>query len=433
MAIRVLTVYHAGRDRQHRDRERALRSEGAELALLVPDAWPEPAAEQTLSDESFPIIELAVRRPGDVNRHSYADGRRLRELIAEVRPDVLDIREEPFSLATRQLLAAADPATPVVMYTAQNIDKRLPPPFSGYERRALRRAAGLYPCSRQAAAVARGKGFAGTVSVLPLGYDDTLFHAGAQTLASEEITLLLAGRLVREKGIATAVRVLQRVHAVRPARLVLVGQGPLADSARQLARTLDVASQLELRPWLQGAELAALYRSAHVVLVPSRATHTWAEQFGRVITEAQASGAVVAGYASGAIAEVAGEAGIIVAPGDFERLAQRVSDVVSDAEEFERRREAGRLSAARQTWHQVARTQLELYEAVSGPGVARRQLPRSPRARRALAREEFGATAAAAGGMRPFALPVLRNSGSPARALAVTIDAVAELAARLHR
>jgi glycosyltransferase involved in cell wall biosynthesis len=431
MALRVLTVYHAGRIPEHRARQRALAGAGAELTLVVPASWPEPGSEDQLSAEPFEIVELAVRRAGDVNRHAYAEPAQLRAVIERVRPDVLDLHEEPFSVAARQWLRAAGLDLPAVAYTAQNIDKRFPPPFAGYERRALRRLGGIYPCSHQAASVVRGKGFAGQVEVLPLGYDAELYRAGQQTLAAEELTLLLAGRLVPEKGVTTAVRVLAAVDATRPARLLLVGEGPAAADARSLAAALGVERRLEIRPWLAPTELAELYRETHVLLIPSRATETWVEQYGRVITEAQASGAVVAGYASGAIAEVAGEPGIIVAPGEFDRLAQRVTAAVSDASEFDRRRDGGLRAVAERSWDAIARRQLALYEAVAGAAVAPLTLPGSPRARRAGARAEFGAPATTPAGPRPFALPLLRRSGLLSRLAGRVIDAAAELAARL--
>ena len=99
-----------------------------------------------------------MRRPGDVNRHGYTDSHALARLVRDLAPDLLDVHEEPFSVAARQWLAAAPPDLPIVMYTAQNVDKRFPPPFAQYERAAHRRVAALYPCSGQAASVARGKG-----------------------------------------------------------------------------------------------------------------------------------------------------------------------------------------------------------------------------------------------------------------------------------
>jgi glycosyltransferase involved in cell wall biosynthesis len=432
MSIRVLRVYHGGRDPQHRARESALQAAGVEVTLAVPSQWGETGHESELSPEPFPIIELPVKRPGDVNRHAYVTKGALRRVLADAQPEVLDIHEEPFSLAARQWLRAATAELPVLMYSAQNVDKRFPPPFSRLEAAALGRATACYPCSRQAASVLRGKGFSGRIEVLPLGYDDTVFRLGHQSLDADEIVLVLVGRLVPEKGVADAVRTLAHVHAMRPARLMLIGSGSETEPAAALASSLGVGDRVELAPWRSGEELAADYQKAHVVLVPSRPTETWVEQFGRVIVEAQASGAVVAGYSSGAIPEVAGEAGIVVATGDVERLSEAVARVVADPDEFASRREAGRVQSTTRTWHAVASRQAALYEAVHAGQNERLRLSSSPRRRRAEARAEFGPTASTISGERPFAMPVLRRGGQVASALAATIDAANEIAARLR-
>src|SRR5712691_998601 len=119
--MRILRVYHGGRDPGHRARERALVAAGVEVTLVVPEEWPGATAEREPSDEPFRIVELPVRRPGDVNRHAYREVKALAGLIRELRPDVLDVHEEPFSVATRQWLAAAPQELPVLLYTAQNI------------------------------------------------------------------------------------------------------------------------------------------------------------------------------------------------------------------------------------------------------------------------------------------------------------------------
>ncbi len=126
------------------------------------------------------------------------------------------------------------------MYTAQNVDKRYPPPFAGYERPAHRRVAALYPCSRQAASVARGKGFTGLIEVIPLGYDPGVFIPGEQSVDDDELVLALAWPPRAGKGCPGRRRVLARLNAARPARLVIVGSGPeerrlRASSPRRLA------------------------------------------------------------------------------------------------------------------------------------------------------------------------------------------------------
>jgi glycosyltransferase involved in cell wall biosynthesis len=430
--VRVLRVYHGGRIPAHRARERALVAAGIDVTLVAPTRWPEASSEGTATD-TFPTFELPVSREGDVNRHAYKSQAAIRQLLTEVRPDVLDLHEEPFSAAARQWLKAAPPDLPVVMYTAQNVDKRFPPPFAQYERAAYRRVAALYPCSAQAASVARGKGFAGAIDVLPLGYDDTAFVPGTQSLDADEFVVGLFGRLVPEKGLTDAVRILARLNATGPTRLVVAGSGPDEAAGRALAASLGVADRLEFGPWLSPADLAAAYRRTHVVLVPSRPTETWVEQFGRVIVEAQASGAVVAGYASGSIPEVAGEAAILTEVGAYDDLGDRIAAVAADPSEFARLRAAGLAHSADRTWAYVAERQAGLYRRVAAGRVTRLRLPRAPAARRARAREEFGPTAETTAGRRPFALPVLRAGGPAPSVLAKALDAGAGLAARARR
>jgi glycosyltransferase involved in cell wall biosynthesis len=428
--MRVLRVYHSGRNAAERARERALVDAGVALTLVVPAAWPEPDADPSLSEPCFEIIELPVVRAGDINRHRYQDSGAVERTIRSVKPDVLDIHEEPFSLAGRQWLAAAPSEVPVVMYAAQNVDKRLPPPFSTYERRAHARVAALYPCSKQAASVARGKGFAGVIEIIPLGYDPAVFRAGTQRLQVGELVLGLFGRLVREKGPLDAVRVLSAANAIRPTRLILAGEGTEGPGAFELASALGVGERLEIRPWRSLNELASTYRQTHIVLVPSTATMTWVEQFGRVIVEAQASGAVVAGYASGAIAEVVAEAGVLVPEGDSNGLTARVAELIGRPDEYDRLRADGLALAQVRTWDSIASRHASLYELVAS-GAGRVRLPRDPAARRAAARDEFGPTASTLAGERPFALPALRRGGLLARLLASAVDLVEAVRSRV--
>jgi glycosyltransferase involved in cell wall biosynthesis len=427
----VLRVYHGGRDSAHRARERALQRAGVDVTLAVPSAW-KGVDRDEISDPGLDVRELAIVREGDVNRHAYEDDVS-GALVRDVQPDVIDIHEEPFSVATRQWLKAAGTNLPVVMYTAQNVDKRYPPPFAQYERAAYRRVSAFYPCSAQAASVVRGKGFAGLIEVLPLGYDDSLVFTGNQSLDDDEIRLGLFGRLVPEKGVLDAVRVLAALQSVRPTTLVIAGDGPATLPALELAGSLSVRERVEVAPWRSTEELAAIYRTTHVVLVPSQPTETWVEQFGRVIVEAQASGAVVAGYASGSIPEVAGEAAILAEVGDVTGLAEGIRRLLLDADDFSRRRKRGIALSAGRTWTKVAERQADLYRRVVAGNVPRLDVPRSPRLRRELARAEFETTAATTAGRRPFALPVLRRGGVVPDALGLLLDVGAEIAAGTPR
>jgi len=396
------------------------------VCLITPNGWANEPDFQDTPTQGFAIQRLAVIRPGDVNRHRYRSTAELRSAIESFCPDVIDIHEEPFSAVTHQVLSVIDPDVPVVMYSAQNIDKRYPPPFHQYEHRALERATVCYPCSRQAAAVLRAKGFCGHIEVLPLGYDNTTFFEGDQSLKDVELVMVLAGRLVPEKGIMDAVEILSQVHNIRPTRLVLAGHGPEQMRAIELAQTRGVERFLDVQPWLRPDELAALYRSAHVVLVPSYATSTWTEQFGRTIVEAHASGALVAGYATGAIPEVVGDAGILARQGDWLRLAEEILAVVGNADGYAQYRSLGRALSKDRTWDAVADRHADLYRRANSGDCTSRPALRSAKTRRQLARKEFGPTAATPSGTRPFAVPILRRGGIPAGAIGRIIDGFAE-------
>jgi glycosyltransferase involved in cell wall biosynthesis len=426
--MRILRVYHAGRDSVQRAREQALIAAGAEVTLVVPDVWDKPDANVAARREGLRLVELPVRRSGDVNRHRYHRSA-IQRLLDEIDPHVLDLHEEAYSAAAHQWLSAASTDLPVVMYAAQNIDKRYPPPFCCYERRSYERVSGFYPCSRQAAAVARGKGFRGAIEVLPLGYDDDIFWPGTLGAPTDEIVLLLAGRLIPEKGITDAIRTLARVQQGSAARLVVCGAGPEEPRARELAASLGVAAHVDFQGWQSSAALAVAYREAHVVLVPSWPSSV-AEQFGRVIVEAQASGAVVVGYSCGAISEVVGDAGMIVPLGDRDSLADCVMRLVKDPEQFDRLRAAGLRQSVERTWRVVARRQVALYrEVYERRNAAPAVMARSPRAQRTQALAEFGPTAWTPAGVRPFALAPLDRGGRGVRWLGTAIDCGAELIA----
>jgi glycosyltransferase involved in cell wall biosynthesis len=419
--MRVLRIYHAGRDPAHRERERALVRAGIDVTLVVPTEWPGP---DDVGDEPFEVIGLSVRRPGDVNRHTYVEPSRIRTLIDELQPDVVDLHEEPFSSVVHQLLRVIPDRLPVVTYAAQNIDKRFPPPFAQWERRALSRVSGVYPCSKQAASVLVGKGFRGAVRVLPLGVAPQITR-GRQRLPAETLELLLVGRLVPEKGVTDAVHVLAALQAKHSMHLTLAGVGPEGDAAQRLAAELGVRNRLTVEPWLAADELARRYRKAHVLLAPSRTTRTWVEQFGRMVVEGQAAGAVVVGYASGSLPEVVGEAGVLVPEGDAVALVDAVRALVDEPEYWARLRKRSLADARRCTWDAIATGQIELYAQVAKD--APRRVKIRPRRPRAVA--DFGAPADVAGGGRPFALPVLREDNRATRALAKAIDALARRSA----
>jgi len=398
-----------------------LAAAGVEVCLVVPVAWPGGQRER-VAEPDLAVVELPVLRPGDVNRHRLADPAAFGRLLASWHADVVDVHEEPVSASLHSLWPYLPPVVPVVAYTAQNLDKRFPPPFHRYEREALDRLAGIYPCSRQAASVVAGKGFRGAIRVLPLGVDPAVHHPRTEPRrAGEPLRLLLAGRLVPEKGVLDAVEAMSLVARSGPVRLVLVGDGPALVQSRSLADRLGVASDIEHHPWLSTPLLAEQMRAADVVLVPSRTTARWVEQFGRVVAEAQACGTPVVAYATGSLPEVVAGGGVLVDEGDVPALARAVQALA----EAGARREvvAAGLDVARsRTWDTLAAGQLALYEDVLTR--TRRPAVRPTAATRREAAARYGTPARVPGVDRPFGLPVLRDRPAVQRVAGEMVDLV---------
>ncbi len=98
--------------------------------------------------------------------------------------------------------------------------------------------------------------------------------------------VLAAGKLKAQKDFATLIRAFARLRARRPARLVILGDGPERDALRGLAARLGVAGDVDLAGF--HANPFALMRRARVFALSS----AW-EGFGNVLVEAMACGAPV--------------------------------------------------------------------------------------------------------------------------------------------
>jgi glycosyltransferase involved in cell wall biosynthesis len=98
--------------------------------------------------------------------------------------------------------------------------------------------------------------------------------------------VLGVGRLVPQKDFATLLRAFARVRAQRPARLLVIGDGPERAALEALAGELGIASDVRFTGWVANAPG---YMAGASVFALSSA---W-EGFGRVLVEALAVGCPV--------------------------------------------------------------------------------------------------------------------------------------------
>jgi glycosyltransferase involved in cell wall biosynthesis len=223
--------------------------------------------------------------------------------------------------------------------------------------------------------LARGLVPAERIVVVPIGVDP-VFSVDADPEADREAARLIAappdavevlhvGSTVTRKRIDTVLRSIAAVRREMPrVRLVRVG-GPFTAEQERLLRDLDLPRHVSVLPPLDDRLLAAVYRRAAVVVLPSDR-----EGFGLPIIEAMACGTSVVASDLAVLREVGGGVAGHCAPGDTGAWAQAVIALVRERSEAPERcaarRDRSAAWARRFTWGQFANRMADIYSDLAG-------------------------------------------------------------------
>lgn len=183
----------------------------------------------------------------------------------------------------------------------------------------------------------------GRFEFAPLGVDEAMFYP---TLGHPERVppLLNVGSLEPVKDHSMLLRAFRCVADHMPdARLVIVGQGQLAGTLRDLTRELDLNDRVELRGEVAHQHLPELYRSASVFVQSSR--H---EAQGMAVLEAAACGTPIVGTAVGALFDLVPDAAAATPVGDADALARALLDLLRDPDQAAQIGRAAQQAVARE-------------------------------------------------------------------------------------
>jgi glycosyltransferase involved in cell wall biosynthesis len=209
------------------------------------------------------------------------------------------------------------------------------------------------------------------VTVVPYGVDPNTLVPGDEPTTSvlREYGLsgtpyvLWVGSLEPRKGVGVLVAAMARLAAGgKKTALVLAGY-----AGWQNARLIPPEQRAQLGESLHQlgpvpeADLQALYAEATVFAFPS-----FHEGFGLPVLEAMAAGAPVVASDIPAIREVAGDAAVLVPPGDVQQWAGALEDVLASPSRRVELAEAGRRRAAMFPWANTAAATLEVYKELVG-------------------------------------------------------------------
>ncbi len=278
---------------------------------------------------------------------------------SEFLPDVVHIATEG-PLGWSALAAARELELPVATDFHTNFQTYsrhygvgwLARPVTAYLRRFHNRAGCTLVPTAELAAELEGLGFRG-LRVVGRGVSPTVFSPARRSSAlrsswgalDDTPVALCVSRFAPEKNFPLVLRAFDAMREARPdAKLVLVGDGPLADELKSSRARCVLAGRRE------NGELSAHYASADIFLFPSTS-----ETFGNVTLEAMASGLGIVAYRYAAAREHLrhGESALLPEVDDEKNFIAGAVRLATNAELARDLGRAARAAAESLTWERI--------------------------------------------------------------------------------
>lgn len=186
-----------------------------------------------------------------------------------------------------------------------------------------------------------------------------------QQLCEGDPYILSIGSLEPRKNHARLIRAFGLIYESNPhVRLLLVGpDGPARPSIDTAMAELShsARSRIVITGPVSNADRTWLLRHAHVLAYPSLY-----EGFGLPVLEAMATQTPILTTNEGALAEVAGEAAVIVDPLNIEEIAEGLNEILNNADLRDKLIVSGESRIAHYSWEHTAHMMADVYTHIAG-------------------------------------------------------------------
>ncbi|MBE9055492.1 glycosyltransferase [Sphaerospermopsis sp. LEGE 08334] len=340
-SIRVLFISHAYVVGINQGKLNAIAQTGnIEVGLLAPSNWKALEWNRLIPLETpyskIRTYSAPVLFSGRGGAHIYAPWT-LWQVLNDFRPDIVQVEEEVFSLCAFEFaIWSGFTGKPLAIFGWENIDRSLSFPRRWICRFVLNTASLVLPGNQDGAKIMRRWGYTGLLEVMPqMGIDPELF-APRQQKTGEPFHIGFLGRLTHSKGIDL---IFAAAHYLRKQglnfRILICGSGSNEAQLRQISQDQGVADWVIWHgavPHEQAPEAIAKF---DVLVLPSRTTPKWKEQFGHVLIEAMAMGVPVVGSDSGEIPNVIGRSDLIFSEENTQELANILARLIQDSKWYQ--------------------------------------------------------------------------------------------------
>ena len=340
--MKVCIVSHAYLERGYLPVLEGLAAKpGVELALITPASYTlgvqNSSGEFAETDGNYRTYPVPIRWRGRQGAFTYHFSG-LAKALDEFKPDIIFHEQEVFALSALQVTwIASKRSIPLALQVWENLERKLAPPRQWIRKYVLTRAAGLTTASTESCRLHRAWGFKGPIEVIPgMGVDTLNLNPQYGRRNGNTLAVCYAGRLIPSKGIDTLLKAVATLHSKGIAvRCTIAGRGVEHDRLTAMAGTLRIADVVDMVGILPSDQVKALLRTSDVLVLPSRRTKVWEEQFGRVLAEAMAEATVTVGSRTGAIPEVIGNDKLVFEEDDHNALSAILENLATDQTVFE--------------------------------------------------------------------------------------------------
>jgi glycosyltransferase involved in cell wall biosynthesis len=193
--------------------------------------------------------------------------------------------------------------------------------------------------------------------VIPNGINTELFYAIPEIERDKNRIIVTNSADTPLKGLRYLLLAVKKVSETHEIKLTVIGTPKKNGDVVKLVRDLGIGKLVHFTGRVDNGEFVRQYAKASIAVVPSLY-----EGFGIPAGEAMACGVPVISTTGGALPEVVGDAGILVAAADSEALADSIKDLFDNPEKA---REIGAAGYKRVhdlfTWKKAAEKTVEVY------------------------------------------------------------------------
>lgn len=331
--LKVLFVWHGAVEKSYRQLFYEMTKLGVEVIVITAKRWYEAAKWQDFEpveiDKYYKVYPLRTIFTNHIRAFFYFNLAKMKWIVFKEKPDVIYIKEEPYSTACffiTTITKFLSPKTKIIIESDENIYKTHPFPFNFFEKVSLKLTDALSLVATDAFEIYKNKNFNRPmyktiyfIPYFPVSTDKKLKMGG-----SFKLKVGFVGRVVEEKGIDNIILALYELknRGLEDTCLYIVGgigDKQYYDYIVKLSSKKGV--NVEFLGTFTVNEIGEFYSFIDVLVLPSRTKSWWKEQFGRVLVEAMACGTPCVGSSSGEIPRVINNPDLIFEEDNYVQLA----------------------------------------------------------------------------------------------------------------